>query len=113
MNLNELVSNGSYWFEPVQIGLHLFKLVQIGLNCSKLTKFYSSFQNLAMEWFGHAAAQGHAHSSYNLAIGHLKGFKTKLDPGEAHEHIKYAADQGFHLAKDVLLHVCKHGGCTD
>ena len=66
-----------------------------------------------MEWFGHAAAQGHAHSSYNLAIGHLKGFKTKLDPGEAHEHIKYAADQGFHLAKDVLLHVCKHGGCTD
>ena len=62
-----------------------------------------------MEWFGHAAAQGHAHSSYNLAIGHLKGFKTKLDPGEAHEHIKYAADQGFHLAKDVLLHVCKHG----
>ena len=71
------------------------------------------FQNLAMEWFGHAAAQGHAHSSYNLAIGHLKGFKTKLDPGEAHEHIKYAADQGFHLAKDVLLPVCKHGGCTD
>ena len=93
------------------------ELAETRLNFSKWSKFGLNstlfLQNLAMEWFGHAAAQGHAHSSYNLAIGHLKGFKTKLDPGEAHEHIKYAADQGFHLAKDVLLHVCKHGGCTD
>ena len=70
-------------------------------------------QNLAMEWFGLASAQGHPHSSYNLAIGHLNGFKTKLEPGQAHLLIQHAADQGFHLAKDVLLHVCKHGGCAD
>ena len=30
-----------------------------------------------MEWFRLAAQQGHPKSSYNLAIGHLSGLKTK------------------------------------
>jgi hypothetical protein len=32
-----------------------------------------------MEWFGHALAQGYAHSLYRPAISQLKGFKTKLN----------------------------------
>lgn len=28
-----------------------------------------------------AADQGHPHASYNLAIGHMKGYKTGLKPG--------------------------------
>ena len=33
----------------------------------------------AMELFKAAADQGHPHASYNLAIGHLKGFKTPIN----------------------------------
>lgn len=65
-----------------------------------------------MEWYSQAAAQGHPHSSYNLAIGHLSGLKTGLEPGQAHLLIQHAADQGLALAKDVLLHKCKYGGCN-
>lgn len=35
--------------------------------------------NEAMHWFKKAADQGHPHSSYNLAIGHLKGLKTPIN----------------------------------
>ena len=31
--------------------------------------------------FRKAADQGHAHASYNLAIGHLRGMNTGLKPG--------------------------------
>lgn len=64
-----------------------------------------------MEWYSKAAAQGHPHSSYNLAIGHLSGMKTQLGPGQAHKLIQHAAENGVKLAKDVLVHVCKHQGC--
>lgn len=33
----------------------------------------------AMEWYKKAADQGHPHSSYNLAIGHLKGIRTAIN----------------------------------
>jgi len=39
---------------------------------------------LAMEWFKKAAEQGHPHSAYNLAIGHLNGLQTGLQPGSTH-----------------------------
>ena len=35
-----------------------------------------------MEWFKKAAEQGHPHSAYNLAIGHLNGLQTGLQPGK-------------------------------
>ena len=33
----------------------------------------------AMEWFKKAADQGHPHSSYNLAVGHLKGLPSPIN----------------------------------
>lgn len=41
-----------------------------------------------MQWFRKAADSGHPHASYNLAIGHLTGVKTDVEPGEIHELIK-------------------------
>lgn len=34
-----------------------------------------------MEWFHKAAEQGHPQAAYNLAVGHLRGHKTNLQPG--------------------------------
>ncbi len=41
-----------------------------------------------MEWFRKAADAGHPHAAYNLAIGHLKGMTTDVQPGEAHDLIR-------------------------
>lgn len=41
-----------------------------------------------MEWFRKAADQGHPHSSYNLAIGHLQGIRAQVGPGEVHDLIR-------------------------
>ena len=41
-----------------------------------------------MEWFREAANKGHPHASYNLAIGHLNGYKTDVQPGEIHDLIR-------------------------
>ncbi|XP_033755139.1 uncharacterized protein LOC117338065 [Pecten maximus] len=68
-------------------------------------------QQKAMEWFRKAADQGHPHASYNLAVGHLKGFKTNLKPGEAHQLISHAASKGVKEAHQVLHEVCSRGGC--
>jgi len=65
----------------------------------------------AMEWFKKASDQGHAHAAYNLAIGHLKGYKTDLKPGESHKLITHAAANGVREAHDVLNSVCTKGGC--
>lgn len=35
----------------------------------------------AMVWYKKAAMQGHPHSSYNLAVGHLQGLDVGLKPG--------------------------------
>ncbi|KAH3775784.1 uncharacterized protein HI_1625-like [Dreissena polymorpha] len=67
----------------------------------------------SMEWFRKAAEQGHAHASYNLAVGHLKGIKTDLKPGEAHKLIHHAASKGVKEAHKVLNNVCTRGGCTN
>ena len=66
----------------------------------------------AMEWFKKAADQGHPHASYNLAIGHLKGYrKDLLKEGEPHKLIQHAASQGVKEAHKVLNDVCSKGGC--
>ncbi|KAK3085399.1 hypothetical protein FSP39_002740 [Pinctada imbricata] len=56
----------------------------------------------AMEHFKKAADDGHPHASYNLAVGHLKGYKTGLRPGEAHKLIAHAASKGVKEAHNVL-----------
>lgn len=33
----------------------------------------------AMEWFKKAADQGNPNAAYNLAVGHLKGYKTEIN----------------------------------
>ncbi|XP_041375533.1 secretory immunoglobulin A-binding protein EsiB-like [Gigantopelta aegis] len=65
----------------------------------------------AMEWFRKAADQGHAHASYNLAIGHLRGMNAGLKPGEAHTLIHHAASKGVEEADKVLNTICTQGGC--
>ncbi|KAK6185549.1 hypothetical protein SNE40_007757 [Patella caerulea] len=65
----------------------------------------------AMEWFRKAADQGHPHAAFNLAIGHMKGYKTDVKEGEAHKLIAHAASKGVVEAHKVLNNVCTKGGC--
>ena len=65
-----------------------------------------------MTWFRKAADQGHPHSSYNLAIGHLNGIETDVKPGEAHDLIRHAADKGVKEASDTMENACKLGKCN-
>lgn len=37
--------------------------------------------NEAFEWYRRSADNGHPHSAYNLAAGHLSGYKTDVKPG--------------------------------
>ncbi|XP_033728011.1 secretory immunoglobulin A-binding protein EsiB-like [Pecten maximus] len=77
-------------------------------------KGMAKHQAKAMEWFRYfrkAADQGHPHVPYNLAVGHLKGFKTNLKPGEAHQLISHAASKGEKEVHQVLSEICKRGGC--
>ncbi|GFY44259.1 uncharacterized protein TNIN_480881 [Trichonephila inaurata madagascariensis] len=65
----------------------------------------------AFQWFRKAADQGHPHSAYNLAVGHMQGYDTDVKKGEAHDLIKYAVDQGVEEAHDVYHRVCTKGHC--
>ncbi|XP_076372461.1 uncharacterized protein LOC143257538 [Tachypleus tridentatus] len=66
---------------------------------------------LAFQWFRRAADQGHPQAAYNLAVGHLQGYRTDVKEGEAHHLIKFAALQGVNEAHDVLHKVCSRGHC--
>ncbi|KAF8767699.1 hypothetical protein HNY73_020612 [Argiope bruennichi] len=66
----------------------------------------------AFQWFRKAADQGHPHSAYNLAVGHMQGYDTDVKKGEAHDLIKYALDQGVEEAHDVYHRVCTKGHCV-
>ncbi|WAR12160.1 ESIB-like protein [Mya arenaria] len=68
---------------------------------------------MSMKWFRKASDQGHPHAAYNLAVGHLKGMKTDLKPGEAHKLIHHAASKGVKQAHKVLNNVCTRGGCSN
>ncbi|KAH7986606.1 hypothetical protein HPB52_024844 [Rhipicephalus sanguineus] len=37
--------------------------------------------SMAFYWFRKSADQGHAHSAYNLAVGHMQGFPTDVQKG--------------------------------
>ncbi len=50
-----------------------------------------------------AADQGHPHASYNLAVGHLTGIKTDVEPGEIHTLIKLVHQ--FKNLKTVVLSI--------
>ncbi|KAH7977308.1 hypothetical protein HPB49_000576 [Dermacentor silvarum] len=65
--------------------------------------------SMAFYWFRKAADQGHAHSAYNLAVGHMQGFATDVKKGEAKKLIKYAADNGVHEAHRVYHEACHAG----
>ncbi|XP_067012257.2 uncharacterized protein [Anabrus simplex] len=56
---------------------------------------------VAMQWFKMAADQGHAYSSYNLAVGHLKGYRSGIRNKDAKRFLKNAIDQGLPEAKDA------------
>lgn len=65
----------------------------------------------AVFWYRQAADQGHAKAQYNLAISHLRGFNTNLQPGEAKKLIELAASAGVVEAKKTLETICAQGGC--
>ncbi|XP_059084056.1 uncharacterized protein LOC131881257 isoform X3 [Tigriopus californicus] len=70
-------------------------------------------EELAMKWFRKASDNGHPHAAYNLAIGHLQGIKTDVFPGEVHDLIRHAHDNGVNEASDVLHNACRNGQCDD
>ena len=41
-----------------------------------------------VQYFQKNPSQGHPHASYNLAVGHLTGVRTDVQPGEIHELIR-------------------------
>jgi TPR repeat protein len=56
-----------------------------------------------MEWFRKASDAGHAHSSYNLAIGYLTGIRSDVRPGEAQRLIQHAHDNGVEGKTNGLI----------
>lgn len=65
----------------------------------------------AVFWYRQAADQGHPKAQYNLAISHLRGFNTGLQPGEAKKFIEQAAKAGVPEAQKTLETICAQGGC--
>lgn len=61
----------------------------------------------AFHWFRKAADKGHPESAYNLAVGHLSGYKTDVRKGEVKRLLKYAAANGVIEAKQLLNGLCK------
>ncbi|OQR77621.1 hypothetical protein BIW11_06961 [Tropilaelaps mercedesae] len=67
----------------------------------------------AMKWFRKSADQGHPHSAYNLAVGHMQGVPTDVAKGEARKLIKHAMENGVQEAHHVYHTVCKTGELCD
>ncbi|XP_022648718.1 uncharacterized protein LOC111270640 isoform X2 [Varroa jacobsoni] len=67
----------------------------------------------AMRWFRKSADQGHAHSAYNLAVGHMQGLETDVQKGEAKKLIKHAMNHGVHEAHHIYHTVCITGQKCD
>src|SRR2546430_1925285 len=80
----------------------------------------------AFHWFRKSADKGNPHSAYNLAAGHLSGYKTdvkkglhfcftnnficiyyKLFKGEVRQLLKFAAKNGVEEAKNLYLELCR------
>ena len=65
----------------------------------------------AMRWFRLASQRGQADSSYNLAVGHLNGVHTDLEPGEEEDLLRHAVRHGVQGADLVLGKLCSAGQC--
>ena len=65
----------------------------------------------AMEWVKIASSNGHPHSSYNLAIGHLNGLDTGIENGDHEDLLRHAVQHGVEGAEAVLDHLCRSGEC--
>ncbi|RWS07697.1 hypothetical protein B4U79_07540 [Dinothrombium tinctorium] len=67
----------------------------------------------AFHWFRRSADNGHPHSAYNLAAGHLSGYKTdvkkgkSINFGEVKKLLEYAAQNGVEEAEELLNTLCK------
>ncbi|RWS26936.1 hypothetical protein B4U80_01945 [Leptotrombidium deliense] len=61
----------------------------------------------AFHWFRRSADNGHPHSAYNLAAGHLSGYNTDVKKGEVKQLLQYAAKHGIAEAQHLLDNLCK------
>ena len=60
----------------------------------------------AFHWFRKSASKGHPHSAYNLAAGHLSGYPTDLQKGEAKKLLQFAAKHNVVEAYQLLHDLC-------
>ncbi|XP_015783734.1 uncharacterized protein LOC107361417 [Tetranychus urticae] len=60
----------------------------------------------AFHWFRKSASKGHPHSAYNLAAGHLSGYPTDLQKGEAKKLLQFAAKHNVVEAYQLLYDLC-------
>ena len=65
-------------------------------------------EDVAMQWFKHAASQGHPDASYNVVAGHMQGYNIDLEEHEIEHYLKTAHENGIEEAtralKDMLPH---------
>jgi len=64
---------------------------------------------LALKWYGLAAAAGHAESQYNLGVMHANGWGVEMNDVPAVGYYKLAAEQGYPPALTALGFSYKHG----
>ncbi|XP_064466468.1 secretory immunoglobulin A-binding protein EsiB-like [Ornithodoros turicata] len=118
MTVAALIYIGYYHHEPLHFHLnHLYARMGhvhaqhvVGHKYLKGTGV-SKNSTMAFYWFRKAADQGHPHSAYNLAVGHMQGFSTDVRKGEAKNLIKYAAEKGVQEAHQIYHEVCTTGNC--
>lgn len=64
---------------------------------------------LALKWYGLAAANGHAEAQYNLGVMHANGWGVAMNDVPAAGFYRLAAEQGFVPAQAALGFSYKHG----
>jgi len=64
---------------------------------------------LALKWYGLAAAAGHAEAQYSLGVMHANGWGVQMNDVPAFGYYKLAADQGFPPALTAMGFSYKHG----
>ena len=64
---------------------------------------------LALKWYGLAAAEGHAEAQYNLGVMHANGWGVAMNDVPAAGFYRLAAEQGFVPAQAALGYSYKHG----
>lgn len=64
---------------------------------------------LALKWYGLAAAEGHAEAQYSLGVMHANGWGVPMNDVPAAGFYRLAAEQGFVPAQIALGFSYKHG----